>query len=135
MGVSGYAAWGPLSDSEFGEVLRLASEVTREDLRHDLLSAVYEINHDTLRPTGRPERAEAELGQVARVLIAETSPDEPVGGRGGEVAEVNAWLAERSRKQPTRQEEDTNPLAASFTRAADQIDIGHAPTEAHGGKR
>jgi hypothetical protein len=134
MGVSGAAAWGPLSDSELVEVLRLAIEVAQEDSGHDLLTAVYVLNRDKLRATGRDQLSEAELRQVARVLVTEIPPEERVGAPGGEVAAVNAWLAQCSRRQRGQQVEGANVLAALVMRVAERLGAEDSQAEAPGGQ-
>lgn len=117
MDASSNGAWGPLTAGQLGEVLRMIAEVAADDAEHDLLTAVDVLNKDRLRPERRTQLFEPELRQLARVLLAEIPADERVGAPGGEVAAVNAWLAQRLRAQRLSGD-DGNALAVLFRRAA-----------------
>jgi len=109
-----------MTSEQLNEALRMAAEVAAEDCEHDLLTAVDVLNKDRLRPEGRPLLAEPELRQVARAVFAELPANERIGVPGGEVAAVNAWLAERLRAQRLC-EERSSVLAELLRRAADRL--------------
>jgi hypothetical protein len=123
MNVGNAVAWGPMAPEQLCDVLRMAAEVAAADSGHDLLTALDVLNKDWLHPAGRPQLHEADLWQVARVLLAAIAVDGQIGSIGGEVAAVNAWLAQRGRAQG-RLDGPENVLADLFRSAAEQIEAG-----------
>lgn len=123
MDVGSEAMRGPMTPGQLSEVLRMAAEVADADPDHDLLTALDVLNKDGLRPARRPQLYEAELRQVARLLLDAIPADGQVGSIGGEVAAVNAWLAQCGRTQ--RQLNNSgNVLADLFRCAVDRIEAG-----------
>ena len=125
MDVGNAVAWGPMAPEQLSDVLRMAAEVADADSGHDLLTALDVLNKDRLRPARRPQLYEAELRQVARVLLAGIPSDDQVGSIGGEVAAVNAWLAQHGRVRG-QLDGPGNVLADLFRRAAEQVEAGRS---------
>lgn len=125
MDVGNAATWGPMAPKQLSAVLRMAAKVADADPGHDLLTALYVLNKDTLHPAGLPELYEAELRQVARVLLAGIPADGQIGSIGGEVAAVNAWLAQHGRVRG-QLDGPGNVLADLLLRAAEQVEAGRS---------
>jgi hypothetical protein len=62
-----------MAPEQLRDVLRMAAEVAAADSGHDLLTALDVLNKDGLSPVGCPQLHEAELRQIARVLLAGTT--------------------------------------------------------------
>ena len=122
MDVGDRAAWGPMEPEQLCDVLRMAAEVADADPGHDLLTALDVLNKDVLRPAERPRLYEAELRQVAAVLLAAIPELDRADSMGGEVASVNTWLAQHGRVHG-RPASTGKVLAELFRRAAEQIEV------------
>lgn len=110
-----------LSDAELLRILRSAADVAAGDVDHDLVSTLYVLNTDVLRPSGLRQIYEAELHQIARALYDLIPGDQRAGVAGGAVAEVNAWLARR-RGSGHRRGEAQRALTGLFMAAAAKIE-------------
>lgn len=119
---SGDPSSGPLSDTELARILHAAAEVAVGDADHDLVSTLHVLNTDVLRPAGRDQLYELELRQVVRALCAVISESEQVWVSGGEVAKVNAWVAQH--RGSGRRSNARSVLAELFTAAAVQVETG-----------
>jgi hypothetical protein len=126
MDVGNAATWGPMAPEQLSEVLQMAAEVADTDPGHDLLTALGVLNKDALQSAGLPQLYEAELRQVARVLLTGIPTEGRADSTGGEVAAVNAWLAQNGRVQG-HPGTPGKPLADLFRSAAERI--GASPSD------
>lgn len=127
---------GPLSEAELVWVLHAAAEVAAGDADHDLISTLYVLNTDVLRPADREQLYELELRQIARALCSVIPEAERVRARGGEIAEVNGWVAQR-RGARRHRNEVRSTLTELFVAAAEQSEKALAvePLICAGGSR